>query len=50
MATLPYVRRREYSDHGTSYVGYSNHYTLLTHPGVFTVCIANSPGYRLAVV
>ncbi len=43
LATLPYVNPDEMAIMGTSYGGYSTVYTMLTHPGVFKVGIANSP-------
>ena len=43
MATLPYVDGKNMAIMGGSYGGYSTTYTLLTHPGVFKVGIANSP-------
>ncbi len=43
LATLPYVNPKEMAIMGTSYGGYSTVYTMLTHPGVFKVGIANSP-------
>ena len=43
MATLPYVDGTKMAIMGGSYGGYSTTYTLLTHPGVFKVGIANSP-------
>jgi len=42
LATLPYVDATEMAIMGTSYGGYSTVYTMLTHPGVFKVGIANS--------
>ncbi len=44
LATLPYVDANAMAIMGTSYGGYSTVYTMLTHPGVFKVGIANSPG------
>ncbi len=43
LATLPYVNPDEMAIMGTSYGGYSTVYTMLTHPGVFKVGMANSP-------
>jgi len=43
MAALPYVDGKNMAIMGGSYGGYSTTYTLLTHPGVFKVGIANSP-------
>ncbi|MDO6430484.1 S9 family peptidase [Flavitalea sp. BT771] len=43
LASLPYVDGGKIGIMGTSYGGYSTTYTLLTHPGVFKVGIANSP-------
>jgi len=43
LATLPYVDGANMAIMGTSYGGYATTYTLLTHPGVFKVGIANSP-------
>ncbi|WP_431217677.1 alpha/beta hydrolase family protein [Puia sp. P3] len=43
LAKLPYVDGANMAIMGTSYGGYSTTYTLLTHPGVFKVGIANSP-------
>ncbi len=43
LAKLPYVDASEMAIMGTSYGGYSTIYTMLTHPGVFKVGIANSP-------
>jgi dipeptidyl-peptidase-4 len=43
LSTLPYVDGSNMAIMGTSYGGYSTTYTLLTHPGVFKVGIANSP-------
>jgi dipeptidyl-peptidase-4 len=43
LATLPYVDAQNMAIMGGSYGGYSTTYTLLTHPGVFKVGIANSP-------
>ncbi len=43
LVTLPYVNPNEMAIMGTSYGGYSTVYTMLTHPGVFKVGIANSP-------
>ena len=44
LATLPFVDAKSMAIMGTSYGGYSTVYTMLTHPGVFKVGIANSPG------
>lgn len=43
LATLPYVDPTKMAIMGTSYGGYSTVFTMLTHPGVFKVGIANSP-------
>ena len=43
LATMPFVDSSKMAIMGTSYGGYSTTYTLLTHPGVFKVGIANSP-------
>ncbi|HEY4107890.1 S9 family peptidase [Puia sp.] len=43
LSTLPYVDGHNIAITGTSYGGYSTTYTLLTHPGVFKVGVANSP-------
>lgn len=43
LATLSYVDASEMGIMGTSYGAYSTIYTMLTHPGVFKVGIANSP-------
>jgi dipeptidyl-peptidase-4 len=43
LATLPYVDSTKMAIMGTSYGGYSTVFTMLTHPGVFGVGIANSP-------
>ncbi len=43
LSTLPFVDAANMAIMGTSYGGYSTSYTLLTHPGVFKVGIANSP-------
>jgi dipeptidyl-peptidase-4 len=43
LATLPYVDTSKMAIMGTSYGGYSTVFTMLTHPGVFKVGIANSP-------
>jgi dipeptidyl-peptidase 4 len=43
LAKLPFVDGSKMAIMGTSYGGYSTTYTLLTHPGVFSVGIANSP-------
>jgi dipeptidyl-peptidase-4 len=44
MKTQPFVDKDNIAIMGTSYGGYSTVYTLLTHPGVFKVGIANSAG------
>lgn len=43
LATLSYVDKDNMAIMGTSYGGYSTCYTMLNHPGVFKVGIANSP-------
>jgi dipeptidyl-peptidase 4 len=43
LTTLPFVDAANMAIIGTSYGGYGTTYTLLTHPGVFKVGIANSP-------
>ena len=43
LAKMPFVDGSKMAIMGTSYGGYSTTYTLLTHPGVFKVGIANSP-------
>jgi dipeptidyl-peptidase-4 len=43
LAKMPFVDSAKMAIMGTSYGGYSTTYTLLTHPGVFKVGIANSP-------
>jgi dipeptidyl-peptidase-4 len=43
LSGLPYVDTSKTAIMGTSYGGYSTIYTMLTHPGVFKVGIANSP-------
>jgi dipeptidyl-peptidase-4 len=43
LSKLPFVDSSKMAIMGTSYGGYSATYTLLTHPGVFKVGIANSP-------
>ncbi|SHN12918.1 S9 family peptidase [Mucilaginibacter sp. OK098] len=43
LAKLPFVDGSNMAIMGTSYGGFSTTYTLLTHPGVFKVGIANSP-------
>ncbi|HWZ15352.1 MAG TPA: DPP IV N-terminal domain-containing protein [Mucilaginibacter sp.] len=43
LAKLPFVDGAKMAIMGASYGGYSTTYTLLTHPGVFKVGIANSP-------
>ncbi len=42
LATLPYVDASNMAIMGRSYGGYSTVYTMLTHPGVFKIGIANS--------
>ncbi len=42
LAALPYVDGANMAIMGTSYGGYSTTYTMVTHPGVFKVGIANS--------
>jgi len=42
LSTLPYVDSKNMAIMGTSYGGYSTVFTMLTHPGVFKVGIANS--------
>jgi len=42
LSGLPYVDGDRLAIMGTSYGGYSTTYTLMTHPGVFKVGIANS--------
>jgi dipeptidyl-peptidase-4 len=42
LATLPYIDSAHMAIMGTSYGGYSTVYTMVTHPGVFCVGIANS--------
>jgi dipeptidyl-peptidase-4 len=42
LSGLPYVDGSNMAIMGTSYGGYSTAYTLMTHPGVFKVGIANS--------
>ncbi|HEY6953175.1 MAG TPA: S9 family peptidase [Bacteroidota bacterium] len=42
LATLPYVAADKMAIMGTSYGGYSTVFTMLAHPGVFNVGIANS--------
>jgi len=42
LSGLPYVDGDRMAIMGTSYGGYSTTYTLMTHPGVFKVGIANS--------
>jgi dipeptidyl-peptidase-4 len=44
LSKLPFVDGSKMAIMGTSYGGYSTVYTLLTHPGVFKVGVANSPG------
>lgn len=43
LSSLPYVDSSRMAIMGTSYGGYSTIYTMLTHPGVFKLGIANSP-------
>lgn len=43
LAKMPFVDASKMAIMGTSYGGYMSTYTLLTHPGVFKVGIANSP-------
>jgi dipeptidyl-peptidase-4 len=43
LSTLPYVNGDKMAIMGGSYGGFSTTYTLLTHPGVFKIGIANSP-------
>jgi dipeptidyl-peptidase 4 len=43
LAKQPFVDSSKMAIMGTSYGGFSTTYTLLTHPGVFKVGIANSP-------
>jgi dipeptidyl-peptidase-4 len=43
LAKLPFVDGSKMGIMGASYGGYATTYTLLTHPGVFKVGIANSP-------
>ena len=43
LKSLPYVNPDEVAIMGTSYGGYSTTFTMLSHPGVFKVGIANSP-------
>jgi dipeptidyl-peptidase-4 len=43
LAKMPFVDGNNMAIMGTSYGGFSTTYTLLTHPGVFKVGIANSP-------
>ena len=43
LSALPFVDSSRLAIMGGSYGGYSTTYTLLTHPGVFKVGIANSP-------
>ncbi|GAB2983474.1 S9 family peptidase [Mucilaginibacter puniceus] len=43
LATMSFVDADKMAIMGTSYGGYSTIYSLLTHPGVFKVGIANSP-------
>jgi dipeptidyl-peptidase-4 len=43
VGSMPFADSTKMAIMGTSYGGYSTTYTLLTHPGVFKVGIANSP-------
>jgi dipeptidyl-peptidase-4 len=43
LAKMPFVDGNKMAIMGTSYGGYSTTYTLLTHPSIFKVGIANSP-------
>ena len=43
MGAMPFIDSTKMAIMGTSYGGYISAYTLLTHPGVFKVGIANSP-------
>lgn len=43
LSTLSYVDSKNMAIMGTSYGGYMTTYTMVTHPGVFKVGIANSP-------
>ncbi|HUI31634.1 MAG TPA: S9 family peptidase [Candidatus Acidoferrales bacterium] len=43
LTSLPYVDSTKMAIMGTSYGGYSTVFTMLTHPGIFKVGIANSP-------
>ena len=43
LAKLPYVDSTNMAIMGTSYGGYSTTYTMVTHPGIFKLGIANSP-------
>jgi len=43
IGAMPFADSAKMAIMGGSYGGYSTTYTLLTHPGVFTVGIANSP-------
>jgi dipeptidyl-peptidase-4 len=43
LGSLPFVDTAKMAIMGTSYGGYITVYTLLTHPGVFKVGMANSP-------
>jgi dipeptidyl-peptidase-4 len=43
LAGLPYVDGKRMAIMGESYGGFSTTYTMLTHPGVFQLGIANSP-------
>ena len=44
LSTLPYVDSTKLAVHGTSYGGYMTLMTMLLHPDVYDVGIANSPG------
>ncbi len=43
LSTLPYIDGDHMAIMGTSYGGYSTVFTMVSHPGVFQVGIANSP-------
>lgn len=43
LSSVPYVDTSRTAIMGTSYGGYISIYTMLSHPGVFKVAIANSP-------
>jgi dipeptidyl-peptidase-4 len=43
MGTMPFIDSTKRAIMGGSYGGYITTYTLLTHPGIFTVGMANSP-------